>query len=161
MNARWQLRLRAPAFWQQPPGLVARLLNPVATRYGDHVIWRMDQTGARAGVPVLCIGNFTLGGAGKTPLAMVIAELLRKAGEKPAFLTRGYGGSVRGPALVRTAGCSIAVIVMLRPHLYRGAKCRSRGTIIKRSPATKISTMAKQMARNVLLSAAVWARSIR
>jgi tetraacyldisaccharide 4'-kinase len=100
MNARWQLRLRAPAFWQQPPGLVARLLNPVATRYGDHVIWRMDQTGARAGVPVLCIGNFTLGGAGKTPLAMVIAELLRKAGEKPAFLTRGYGGSVRGPVLV-------------------------------------------------------------
>ena len=100
MSARWQIGLRAPAYWHQPPGLMARLLTPVANRYGEHVAARMGRIGARAAVPVLCIGNFTLGGAGKTPLALAVAELLRKAGESPAFLTRGYGGSARGPVLV-------------------------------------------------------------
>ena len=100
MNARWQLRLRAPAFWQQPPGLVARLLAPVATRYGDHVISRMDQTGARAGVPVLCIGNFTLGGAGKTPAVIMLAKMLAERGGRPFCLSRGYGGTEAGPKLV-------------------------------------------------------------
>ena len=61
----------------------------------------MSRPGARSTVPVLCIGNFTLGGAGKTPLAMLIAEMLRRAGEMPAFLTRGYGGLERGPLLVQ------------------------------------------------------------
>jgi tetraacyldisaccharide 4'-kinase len=100
VSAGWYLRLKAPAFWQRPPGLMARLLAPIASRYGEHVVARMSRSGVRAELPVLCIGNFTLGGAGKTPLALVIAELLRGTGETPAFLTRGYGGSLRGPVLV-------------------------------------------------------------
>lgn len=52
-----------------------------------------------AGIPVICVGNFTAGGAGKTPAAIAIARLLRDAGERPVFLTRGYGGTTKGPHL--------------------------------------------------------------
>lgn len=54
----------------------------------------------RSKLPVVCIGNFTVGGAGKTPLAMAVARLLRDVGREPAFLTRGYGGSLTGPHIV-------------------------------------------------------------
>jgi tetraacyldisaccharide 4'-kinase len=57
-----------------------------------------------APVPVICVGNPTLGGAGKTPAAIAIAHLLREAGQKPCFLSRGYGGTAaREPTLVDPA----------------------------------------------------------
>jgi tetraacyldisaccharide 4'-kinase len=92
--------LKAPDFWYRPDGWLARLLSPVARIYGERVIARMKQPGERAGVPVVCIGNFTLGGAGKTPLALAVADFLIAAGQKPAFLTRGYGGTKKGPLVV-------------------------------------------------------------
>jgi tetraacyldisaccharide 4'-kinase len=51
-------------------------------------------------VPVLCVGNFTHGGAGKTPAVMAIAKMLQQAGERVFCLSRGYGGSLPGPKLV-------------------------------------------------------------
>ena len=60
----------------------------------------MSRSGARCALPVLCVGNFVAGGAGKTPLAIEIARRLRDLGERPAFLTRGHGGSLAGPLLV-------------------------------------------------------------
>ena len=51
-------------------------------------------------IPVICIGNFTMGGAGKTPSALYVAEILKQKGLTPAFLTRGYGGQIIGPHLV-------------------------------------------------------------
>ena len=51
-------------------------------------------------MPVLCIGNFTLGGAGKTPTVITLARMLADAGERPFCLTRGYGGTLTGPKLV-------------------------------------------------------------
>jgi tetraacyldisaccharide 4'-kinase len=96
-----RLFTRPPAFWQRrTPSILARLLSPLGHFYGGRVAARMGKAGRRVGVPVLCVGNFTLGGSGKTPMALAIAELLIEAGEKPVFLTRGYGGSIRGPALV-------------------------------------------------------------
>ena len=59
--------MREPAFWRRQPGAVATLLAPAAACYGAIAGWRMAQPGRRARVPVICIGNFTLGGAGKTP----------------------------------------------------------------------------------------------
>jgi len=60
----------------------------------------MERTGEQAGVPVVCIGNFTAGGAGKTPTALAVARLLIESGERPIFLTRGYGGCLAGPVRV-------------------------------------------------------------
>lgn len=45
-------------------------------------------------VPVICVGNFTVGGAGKTPTAIALAQAARQRGLKPGFLSRGYGGSL-------------------------------------------------------------------
>lgn len=93
--------MRAPAFWDSEPGHpAARLLRPLGALYGRHTAARMDRAGAQAPCPVLCVGNFTLGGAGKTPTALALAELARGLGAAPAFLTRGYGGSLAGPVRV-------------------------------------------------------------
>jgi tetraacyldisaccharide 4'-kinase len=60
----------------------------------------MAQPGARVGIPVICIGNPTVGGAGKTPAALAVAQMLKAGGETPVFLSRGYGGRLAGPVRV-------------------------------------------------------------
>ena len=95
--------MRAPAFWQrEKPNLAARLLAPLGAVYGALTARRMTKGGAIAGAPVICVGNFVAGGAGKTPTAIAIAKLLIARRERPFFLTRGYGGRVSSnqPVLV-------------------------------------------------------------
>jgi tetraacyldisaccharide 4'-kinase len=92
--------MRDPAFWWRDAGLAASLLAPLGTAYGEIAARRMAKPGTHAGLPVICVGNFTLGGAGKTPTAMMLVKLLREAGETPFCLTRGYGGKVTRPRLV-------------------------------------------------------------
>jgi tetraacyldisaccharide 4'-kinase len=53
-----------------------------------------------AGIPVLCVGNYHVGGAGKTPTVLALAKLLRELGETPVVLSRGYGGKLAGPVRV-------------------------------------------------------------
>jgi tetraacyldisaccharide 4'-kinase len=89
--------MRAPAFWNAPrPTLAARLLSPLGALYGAVAAARMRGEGARVGARIVCVGNFTLGGAGKTPAALALAEDLIARGERVAFLSRGYGGSLSG-----------------------------------------------------------------
>jgi len=92
--------MREPAFWWRRAGLAASLLAPVGLVYGAIAARRMAAKGTAAGVPVLCVGNFTLGGAGKTPTVIALARMLADAGEHPYCLTRGYGGTLAGPKLV-------------------------------------------------------------
>jgi tetraacyldisaccharide 4'-kinase len=93
--------MRAPAFWwQATPSPLVHLLRPVSMVYGAVAARRMRRPGAQAELPVICIGNFTAGGAGKTPTALAVADLLEAAGESPAFLSRGYGGRLAGPVAV-------------------------------------------------------------
>jgi tetraacyldisaccharide 4'-kinase len=95
--------MRAPAFWWRPPGLASALLAPLGAIYGAVAGARLKRRGASAGVPAICVGDPTLGGAGKTPTAIALAKLLLAAGERPCFITRGYGGSERGPCLADPA----------------------------------------------------------
>jgi tetraacyldisaccharide 4'-kinase len=93
--------MREPAFWWQPG--TGALLQPFAMIYGAVAAVRMSWRGRSAGVPVICLGNLTVGGAGKTPAALAVAHLLHAAHERPFFLTRGYGGRLAGPLRVNAA----------------------------------------------------------
>jgi tetraacyldisaccharide 4'-kinase len=95
--------MRDPAFWWRPAGLAGRLLSPLGEAYGAVAAWRMARPGHAIGVPVICIGNLTLGGAGKTPTAIAAAQMLAAAGRRPFLLSRGYGGACSGPVLVDPA----------------------------------------------------------
>ena len=96
--------MREPGFWWRKAGLASGLLMPAAAVYGAIAARRMARPGARMKRPVLCVGNFTLGGAGKTPAALWLAKMLQDAGERPFCLSRGYGGSLSGPKLVDAHG---------------------------------------------------------
>jgi tetraacyldisaccharide 4'-kinase len=92
--------MRAPSFWWREPGVEAALLMPLAAVYGTVAARRLRRPGQRADIPIVCIGNPTLGGAGKTPTALATARLLAAGGERPVFLTRGHGGRLAGPVRV-------------------------------------------------------------
>jgi tetraacyldisaccharide 4'-kinase len=101
--------IRAPRFWWGTPGAAAGLLAPFASLYGNIAARRLAQTGERIGIPVICVGNPTVGGSGKTPAAVAIARMLIAAGERPVFLTRGYGGRLAGPVAVEPAHTAMQV----------------------------------------------------
>ena len=90
--------MREPAFWWRNGG--GSLLAPLAAIYGAVAWGRIQAQGKPAGVPVICLGNLTAGGAGKTPAALAVAHLLLGARERPFFLSRGYGGRLAGPVRV-------------------------------------------------------------
>jgi len=93
--------IREPAFWWRPG--TGSLLIPFAAIYGAASGLRMRSAGRKAGVPVICLGNLTVGGAGKTPAALAVAQLLHAVHERPFFLSRGYGGRLAGPVRVNPA----------------------------------------------------------
>jgi tetraacyldisaccharide 4'-kinase len=76
------------------------LLSPIAAIYGAIAASRMQRKGFEAGIPVFCVGNYHVGGAGKTPTVLALVKLLRDLGETPVVLSRGYGGRLRGPVMV-------------------------------------------------------------
>ncbi len=94
---------RAPDFWRSEGG-VSRLLSPVAAIWGAVAVRRMSAAAThRASVPVIAVGNFTAGGAGKTPTTAALVGLARRIGFSPAVLTRGFGGRLSGPLVVDPA----------------------------------------------------------
>ena len=85
----------APPFWWMKADWRAYGLAPVSFLYGKVAGYRMGTKRRHAPpVPVLCVGNFTVGGAGKTPTALAIARAAKARGLKPGFLSLGYGGSL-------------------------------------------------------------------
>ncbi len=88
--------MRAPQFWQNNRRGWAVILHPLGVLYA-WLVWlrRIFTRPKKLAVPVICIGNFTLGGAGKTPTIELCARLLRAAGHKPAILSRGFGGRLK------------------------------------------------------------------
>lgn len=95
--------LKEPGWWYRADGggLAVRLLRPAARAYGAiaEARFRRHQP-YRSSLPVICIGNFTAGGTGKTPLTRLVLEHLISLGERPVCLSRGYGGSLAGPVWV-------------------------------------------------------------
>jgi tetraacyldisaccharide 4'-kinase len=103
--------MREPSFWWRSAGVEALALAPFAAAYGAVATYRMGRRGHPAGVPVICIGNLTTGGAGKTPTALAVARILINAGRRVVFLSRGYGGdAAAAPVRVDAARHSAAEV---------------------------------------------------
>jgi tetraacyldisaccharide 4'-kinase len=96
--------MRAPDFWGgDGSGLLPLLLSPIASLYGAATARRMAKPGWQAPVPVICCGNATAGGAGKTTVALDLGQRLANRGIAVHFLLRGYGGRLKGPVRVDPA----------------------------------------------------------
>jgi tetraacyldisaccharide 4'-kinase len=91
--------MREPRWWYDPSAdRWSRLLVPVGRLWGHLVRRRFARAKPyRSPLPVICIGNFTAGGAGKTPLALAVADMVAALDRRSAFLSRGYGGRLPGP----------------------------------------------------------------
>jgi tetraacyldisaccharide 4'-kinase len=90
--------MRAPGFWYAPrPTLLARLLAPLGWLYAGATARRVAKSGYRARVPVICVGNLTVGGTGKTPTTIALIERLPGV----HVVTRGHGGRLEGPVRVQ------------------------------------------------------------
>ncbi|MEI9993123.1 MAG: tetraacyldisaccharide 4'-kinase [Rhizomicrobium sp.] len=96
--------MHPPEFWTGTDWLsrlLVALLTPFGWLYGFTVRYRAGHTPMyQAAAKVLCVGNLTVGGTGKTPVCIALARALIARGARPVFLTRGYGGKVRGSAFV-------------------------------------------------------------
>jgi tetraacyldisaccharide 4'-kinase len=92
--------IRAPDFWQQPAGLRAKLLSPLSALWTYAGRSRIKRPGAKVSVPVICVGNLSMGGTGKTPTVISIVAELAKQDISTHIVSRGYGGTISGPTLV-------------------------------------------------------------
>jgi tetraacyldisaccharide 4'-kinase len=95
--------MREPAFWYRLRSPESQILRPLGALYGAITARRMAREGFDAGIPVICVGNYHVGGAGKTPTVLALTKLLRELGETPVVLSRGYGGRLQGPVMVDRA----------------------------------------------------------
>jgi tetraacyldisaccharide 4'-kinase len=90
--------MKTPAFWNKPNSPLSLLLSPIGRLYMATTARRLRRTHPyRASIPVICVGNLTAGGTGKTPIVRDLATRLALKGRQPHILSRGYGGREHGP----------------------------------------------------------------
>ncbi|MGH6993229.1 MAG: tetraacyldisaccharide 4'-kinase [Caulobacteraceae bacterium] len=99
------MRLRTPRWWyrrnRKSMTITRALLTPFARVWTARTARRVARTWSfDPGIPVICVGNLTVGGSGKTPVVQAIADLARAYGRAPHVLARGYGGKLHGPLRV-------------------------------------------------------------
>jgi tetraacyldisaccharide 4'-kinase len=132
--------LRMPQFWERPAGLAAFLLSPAAATWD--LAGRLHRALGRPyspPVPVVCVGNLMVGGAGKTPVALALGDWLAARGVRAQFLGRGYCGSLAGPVRVDLERHDAAAVGDEALLLARCLPCwiaRNRGAGIRAAVAT-------------------------
>jgi len=128
----------APPFWWTKADWRAWGLLPFSYLYGRIAGRRMARAKrASVPVPVICVGNFTVGGAGKTPTALALARAVRAKGLTPGFLSRGYGGS-------------LDVTTRVDPHHHYAAAVGDEALLLAREAITVISRTRVDGARQLV-----------
>ncbi|MET3589622.1 tetraacyldisaccharide 4'-kinase [Bartonella silvatica] len=94
------MHISTPHFWWKDKSFLRFLLTPIACIYGYFSKRRMTKQPPIIDLPVLCIGNFTCGGTGKTPVVIAFAQIAKELGFTPGIVSRGYGGTMKGVHLV-------------------------------------------------------------
>ena len=100
-------------------------------------------------VPVIVIGNITVGGTGKTPLVIWLANFLQEQGYKPGIVSRGYGGSSKGPLAVTRQ--SSTALVGDEPVLL-ARRCRCPVWVARKRSAAAKALLTAHPECNVVLS---------
>jgi tetraacyldisaccharide 4'-kinase len=119
---------------------------PLGALYGAVAARRLRHEGIDAGVPVLCVGNYHVGGAGKTPMVLALARVLCDLGETPVVLSRGYGGKLRGPIKVdpqRHAAADVGDEPLMLAQTLPVVVARDRiaGVVLARSQGASVIVM--------------------
>jgi tetraacyldisaccharide 4'-kinase len=120
--------MHQPKFWWYPQlSMLALVLSPLSWVYGAVAVWQGNRRAKRAyyaGVPVVAVGNLSVGGSGKTPLVQALARYYANQGHQVAIIMRGYGGAESGqPVQVRTeftaaqVGDEAAMLARASAHL--------------------------------------------
>lgn len=130
------MKLATPEWWysREPSMRVTRaLLTPPSWIWAAVTARRIARTTpVDPGVPVICVGNLTVGGAGKTPIVRALAARLAERGLAVHLLSRGYGGSLKGPVRVDPAIHTAAEVgdeplMLARDHPVWVARDRAAG----------------------------------
>lgn len=127
--------VKTPNFWWSKKRALRLLLRPFGAVYGLIANHNMKKSNnPKIDLPVLCIGNFTLGGAGKTPVAIALAIEAKKLGLQPGIVSRGYGGQYDNMHIVNAQNDTADKVgdeplllarhaqVALSPNRYLGAR---------------------------------------
>jgi len=157
------VHLDEPSWWyREAPSTAAKILQPLGALYGWVARARYERGRPyQPRLPVICLGNFTAGGTGKTPLAIYLCEQLKAAGHEPVALTRGYGGRLSGPYWVNAASdragdvgdeallLARVVPTLLARHRRLGAQAIEQGphpaTVIVMDDGLQNPTLAKDL----------------
>ena len=111
--------MKTPNFWKQNNWL-SNILLPLSTIYATATKLRIKlHSPYKAKCPVICIGNLTAGGTGKTPVSLSVAEMLQNMGKKPFFISRGYGGRIHNVMVNKQVHTPVMDDGFQNPGLYK------------------------------------------
>ena len=116
-------------FWNKTNLLNLTLIPTSYIYYFIYLIYRILKKEKKLSIPVICIGNLTLGGAGKTPVTIKLRQMISKKFKNTFVLTRGYGGRLKGPKIVSKNSKYIDVGDESLIHYLHGNTCVSKNKI--------------------------------
>jgi len=142
--------MRPPDIWLREDRIArwaVAVLAPIGWIYGASVAFKSRHASPfRPSAKVICVGNVTSGGSGKTPVAIAIASALVARGQSVSFLSRGYGGEVEGPRLVdatrdtaRDVGDEPLLLAAIAPTIV--ARDRRKGAMLADAHQTQVIVM--------------------